>query len=146
MSLGTRRDDITSQQQAQIRIEGLASNRGRGTIVELAEPYVVSRKTVYDIAEKGKQVLHASMEPGPQQKEKLSKEVAGRLTAYYAILAEKLSVLGREAYPYPKTSTCTPAPLLHCSTAPLLNPPPAKLSEAVGQAQALKIEHLGQMW
>ena len=80
--MGTRRDDISSAQRAQISIEVLGSNREWGRIVELADSYDVSRKTIYDIAGKGKQVLVAGMAPGPlgpQQAQKLIKVDRNRL-------------------------------------------------------------------
>jgi hypothetical protein len=63
--MGARRDDISSEHRAQISIEVLAANRARGKVVELAQTYQVSRKTIYDIAEKGRQVLVAGLAPGP---------------------------------------------------------------------------------
>lgn len=87
--MGTRRDDISSEQRAQISIEVLASNREWGKVVELAESYDVSRKTIYDIAGKGKQVLVAGMEPGPHgphQAEKLIKVDRNRLVRGSVVL------------------------------------------------------------
>jgi hypothetical protein len=46
-------------------IEVLNSKREWGKVSELAETYAVSRKTIYDIAAKGEQVLLTGMEPGP---------------------------------------------------------------------------------
>lgn len=46
-------------------IEVLSSGRQWGKVSELAETYAVSRKTVYDIAVKGEQVLLAGLQPGP---------------------------------------------------------------------------------
>ena len=89
--MGTRRDDISSAQRAQISIEVLASNREWGKVVELAESYDVSRKTIYDIAGKGKQVLVAGMEPGPHgphQAEKLIKVDRNRLVRGSVVLTE----------------------------------------------------------
>ncbi len=74
--MGTRRNDISKEERAQISIEVLASNREWGKVEELAQSYDVSRKTIYDIAEKGKAVLIAGMEPGahgPYQAQKLIK-------------------------------------------------------------------------
>ena len=62
--MGARRDDITSEQRMQIVIEALNSNREWGKVSELAETYAVSRKTVYDIAAKGEQILRAGLQPG----------------------------------------------------------------------------------
>jgi len=60
-------------------------------VVELAESYDVSRKTIYDIAEKGKQVLVAGMAPGPHgphQAEKLVKVDRNRLVRGSVVLTE----------------------------------------------------------
>jgi hypothetical protein len=46
-------------------IEVLSSRREWGKVSELAQPYAVSRKTIYDIAAKGEQVLLAGLHPGP---------------------------------------------------------------------------------
>ncbi len=89
--MGIRRDDISSEQRAQISVEVLASEREWGKIVELAERYQVSRKTIYDIAEKGKEVLIAGMEPGPHgpyQTEKLIKVDRNRLVRGSVVLTE----------------------------------------------------------
>ena len=63
--MGTRRDDITSSQRAQIAIRVLFPDRLWGTVSQLAEEYAVSRKTIYDIAAAGERVLMAGLEPGP---------------------------------------------------------------------------------
>jgi predicted DNA-binding protein YlxM (UPF0122 family) len=89
--MGTRRDDISSEERAQISIEVLASNREWGKVVELAESYEVSRKTIYDIAGKGQQVLVAGMGPGahgPSQGEKLIKVDRNRLVRGSVVLTE----------------------------------------------------------
>jgi hypothetical protein len=89
--MGTRRDDISSAQRAQISIEVLASNREWGKVVELAESYKVSRKTIYDIARKGEQVLVAGLEPGPhgpQPREKVIKVDRNRLVRGSVVLTE----------------------------------------------------------
>ena len=87
--MGTRRDDISSEQRAQISIEVLASKREWGKVVELARSYEVSRKTIYDIAGKGKQVLVGGMEPGPHgpgPTEKLIKVDRNRLVRGSVVL------------------------------------------------------------
>ena len=61
----TRRDDITSDQRAQIAIAMLAPGRVQGTVKQLSQSYVVSRQTVYNIAAKGEEVLRQGMQPGP---------------------------------------------------------------------------------
>lgn len=63
--MGARRDDITSEQRAQIAIEVLSQGRAWGKVSELAESYGLSRKTIYEIAAKGEQVLRAGLSPGP---------------------------------------------------------------------------------
>lgn len=63
--MGARRDDITSSQRAQIAIEVLYPHRSWGTVSKLARRYEVSRKTIYDIAAAGEQVLIMGLEPGP---------------------------------------------------------------------------------
>lgn len=62
--MGTRRDDITSEQRAQIAIEMLAPGRSYGTVKQLSQSYVVSRQTLYKLAAKGRQVLQQGMQPG----------------------------------------------------------------------------------
>lgn len=63
--MGTRRDDITSNQRAQIAIEVLYPDRPWGTVTRLAKEHDVSRQTIYDIADAGEQVLVTGLEPGP---------------------------------------------------------------------------------
>jgi predicted DNA-binding protein YlxM (UPF0122 family) len=89
--MGARRDDISSEQRAQISIEVLASNRAWGKIVELAQTYQVSRKTIYDIANKGQQVLGAGLTPGPHgphPPEKIIKVDRNRLVRGSVVLTE----------------------------------------------------------
>jgi len=62
--VGRRRDDITSEQRAQIVIEMLLTNRSWGTVTRLAKTYAISRQTAYEIAAVGEQVLIAGMTPG----------------------------------------------------------------------------------
>lgn len=64
--MGTRRDDITSEQRMQIVIEVLARHRSHGTVTQLAQSYAVSRQTVYKMAAKGQQLLRQGLEPGPR--------------------------------------------------------------------------------
>ena len=87
--MGARRNDISSAQRAQISIEVLASNREWGRVVELAQTYEVSRKTIYDIAGKGQQALVAGLEPGPHgpsPTEKLIKVDRNRLVRGSVVL------------------------------------------------------------
>lgn len=89
--MGARRDDISSEQRAQISVEVLAANRARGKVTELAQTYQVSRKTIYEIAAKGQQVLLAGLEPGPHgpsQSEKMIKVDRNRLVRGSVVLTE----------------------------------------------------------
>ena len=63
--MGTRRDDITGMERAQIAIEVLPAYRPRGLVTELAQTHQVSRQTIYSIAAAGKACLDAKMQPGP---------------------------------------------------------------------------------
>jgi hypothetical protein len=63
--VGTRRDDITSDQRAQIAITMLVPGRLLGTMSQLAGSYGVSRQTVYTLAAKGQEVLRQGLQPGP---------------------------------------------------------------------------------
>lgn len=73
--MGTRRNDISREERAQISIEVLASKRKRGKVTEMAESYEVSRKTIYDIAKKGRAVLVAGQEPGPHGPQPAEKQI-----------------------------------------------------------------------
>ena len=89
--VGARRDDISSEQRMQIAIEVLSTNRKRGRVTELTRAYVVSRQTVYQIADKGKQVLLAGLEPephGPQLREKTVRVNRNRLARGSVVLTE----------------------------------------------------------
>lgn len=63
--MGIRRDDITSEQRAQIAITILAAGRSYGTVKEMTQSYRVSRQTIYKIAAKGEAVLRQGLQPGP---------------------------------------------------------------------------------
>ena len=89
--MGARRDDITSEQRVQMTIEVLSKGREWGKVRELAQTYGVSRKTIYDIAAKGKQVLLAGMQPGPHGpplREKLVRVDRNRLVRGSVVLTE----------------------------------------------------------
>lgn len=89
--MGARRNDITSAQRAQIAIEVLASTRSYGMVSELAQTYTVSRKTIYDIAAKGEQVLQAGLKPGrhgPHFGEKMIQVDRNRLVRGSVVLTE----------------------------------------------------------
>jgi len=62
--VGTRRDDISASQRAQIAIEALSPYRPRGTLSRLACENSVSRQTIYDMAAAGKAVLETYLTPG----------------------------------------------------------------------------------
>lgn len=72
-------------------IEVLSSSRGWGKVSELAETYAVSRKTIYDIASKGEQVLRAGLWPGshgPCLSEKRIRVDRNRLVRGSVVLTE----------------------------------------------------------
>lgn len=89
--MGTRRDDITSEQRAQIAITMLAPARSQGTASQLADSYAVSRQTIYNIAAKGQEVLRQGLQPGPHGPpwgEKTLKVDANRLKRGSVVLTE----------------------------------------------------------
>ena len=89
--MGTRRDDITSSQRAQIAIEVLSPHRSWGTVFRLAEKHEISRQTVYEIAATGKRVLVTGMKPmphGPQPTEKVVRVDRNRLIRGTVALTE----------------------------------------------------------
>jgi hypothetical protein len=63
--MGARRDDIVSNDRAQIAIQVLSPDRPRGRVTELAKAYEVTRQTIYDISAAGERVLREGLEPGP---------------------------------------------------------------------------------
>ena len=63
--MGTRRDDISASQRAQIAVEALSPYRPRGTISRLARENGVSRQAIYDMAAAGKAILETHLTPGP---------------------------------------------------------------------------------
>jgi len=73
--MGTRRDDITGMERAQIAIEVMPAYRPRGLVTELAQTHQVSRQTIYSIAAAGKAWLEAKMQPGPHGPCPVEKEV-----------------------------------------------------------------------
>ena len=62
--MGTRRDNITGMERAQIAIEVMPDNRPYGTVIRLAREYGVARQTIYNISEAGKALLAQGMDPG----------------------------------------------------------------------------------
>jgi len=89
--VGTRRDDITSEQRAQMAIAMLTPDRLHGTASQLARSYAVSRQTVYEIAAKGQEVLRQGLQPGPHGPdwgEKMLKVDANRLRRGSVVLTE----------------------------------------------------------
>jgi hypothetical protein len=89
--VGARRDDITSQQRAQIAIEVLSPHRPWGAVTGLAKEYNVERKTLYEIAAAGKRALEEALEPGPhgpQVREKTILVDRNRLVRSSVVLTE----------------------------------------------------------
>ena len=62
--MGTRRDDITGMERAQIAIQILPPNRPHGLVTQLADSHRVSRQTIYQIAAAGKALLETDLQPG----------------------------------------------------------------------------------
>jgi hypothetical protein len=72
-------------------IEVLNKDRAWGKVSELAQTYAVSRKTIYDIAAKGQQVLLAGLQPGPHGpslNDKLIRVDRNRLVRGSVVLSE----------------------------------------------------------
>jgi hypothetical protein len=72
-------------------IEVLSQERAWGKVSELAQTYAVSRKTIYDIAAKGQQVLLAGLQPGPHGpslNDKLIRVDRNRLVRGSVVLSE----------------------------------------------------------
>jgi hypothetical protein len=63
--MGTRRNDITGMERAQIAIQVLPPYRPHGLVTALAQTHGVSRQTIYTIAATAKTCLEAKMQPGP---------------------------------------------------------------------------------
>jgi len=80
--VGIRRNDITSEQRAQIALAMLTKGRSSETVKALRDSYRVSRQTLYELAAKGRQVLAQGLQPGgygPQSVEKTVRVEANRL-------------------------------------------------------------------
>jgi hypothetical protein len=89
--MGTRRDDITGMERAQIAIEVMPAYRPRGLVTKLAQTHQVSRQTIYTIAAVGKTWLEAKMQPGPHGPCSPEKEVCvdqNRLKRSTVVLTE----------------------------------------------------------
>lgn len=89
--MGARRNDITSQQRAQIAVAVLYPEKPRGAVTKLAKNHNVSRQTIYNIADAGEQVLLTGLEPGPhgpQPAEKTVRVDRNRLVRGVVTLAE----------------------------------------------------------
>jgi hypothetical protein len=89
--MGTRRDDITGMERAQIAIEVLPPYRPQGLVTDLAQAHGVSRQTIYTIAAAGKALLEAEMQPGPHGPYPATKEVRvdrNRLARSTVVLTE----------------------------------------------------------
>ena len=89
--MGTRRDDITGMERAQIAIEVLPAYRPRGLVTEMARTRSVSRQTIYAIAAAGRALLEAEMQPGrhgPYAAEKDVRVDRNRLERSTVVLTE----------------------------------------------------------
>jgi hypothetical protein len=73
--MGTRRDDITGMERAQIAIEVMSPYRPQGLVTELAQAYGISRQTAYNIAAAGKGLLEREMQPGRHGPTPVEKDV-----------------------------------------------------------------------
>lgn len=88
--MGSRRNDITNEERAQIVIEMLHPDRPWGTVTDLAREYGISRETVYHIAAQGEQALLTGLEPGgygPQPPETRITITRNRLVRGAVVLA-----------------------------------------------------------
>ena len=89
--MGARRDDITSQERAQIAIAMLSPDRGYGTASRLAAQHAISRQTVYTLAAQANQLLERNLAPGghgPVLTEKAVHVVQNRLARGVVTLTE----------------------------------------------------------
>jgi len=89
--VGARRDDITSQERAQIAIAVLSPDRVHGTVSRVAAQHAISRQTVYTLAAQAKQRLLTGMEPeghGPVVTERTVPVDRNRLARGVVILTE----------------------------------------------------------
>ena len=90
--MGARRDDITGTERAQIAIEALSPHRPRGAVTRMAREYGVTRETIYNISDKGKEVLVTGLEPGPHGPQPTEKAILvdrNRLARGAVVLSEK---------------------------------------------------------
>jgi hypothetical protein len=62
--VGPRRDDITGWDRAQMALQCWAAGKRDGTRQRLAQEYQITRRTVYNIEQKAREVLPAALEPG----------------------------------------------------------------------------------
>lgn len=62
--MGPRRDDITGWDRAQIARQCWAAGKRDGTRRHLAQEYQITRRSVYTIEQKAREVLPAALEPG----------------------------------------------------------------------------------
>lgn len=70
--MGMRRDDITAYERTQIALAVLSSDRPHGMVTHLAEIWHLSRKSIYEIANRAYDVLLKLLKPGghgPQPKQ-----------------------------------------------------------------------------
>jgi hypothetical protein len=73
--VGTRRDNITGKERAEIAMEVMPTSRPHGTVTRLAREYAVSRQTIYTISEVGRDLLLQNMAPGQHGPQPEKKEV-----------------------------------------------------------------------
>lgn len=81
--MGTRRDNITGKERAEIAMEVMPTSRPYGTVTRLAREYAVSRQTIYTITGIGRDLLLQNMAPGqhgPRPEEKVVMVNRDRLT------------------------------------------------------------------
>lgn len=89
--MGTRRDNITGMNRAQIAIEVMPTNRPYGLVTRLAEAYRVSRQTIYNITNAAKVLLETGMQPGrhgPSPTERKVRVERNRLVRSVVVLTE----------------------------------------------------------
>jgi hypothetical protein len=89
--MDARRDDIASNQRAQIALEVLSPYRPWGAVSDLAAECEISRQAVYGIAAAGKRVLMTGLLPeshGPGPTEKTVGVDRNRLVRSMVVLTE----------------------------------------------------------
>jgi len=87
--VGTRRDNITGKERAEIAMEVMPTSRPHGTVTRLAREHAVSRQTIYTISEVGRDLLLQNMAPGqhgPQPEKKVVEVNRDRLARSAVVL------------------------------------------------------------